>query len=1064
MDLHFYLNGQEVKLSANSSITEILDETRDSGTAVLEYNSSPNQILPMTPFKIVDNDSGDVIPFYVISDAVEKVSKTKALYSHTITFTEKIAQLDLQTMRNSVFSRRINEDKVKAYCNVTGVMVVENDTANSRLVLKDDGLRISCTNDGNRNLSFSPYFQIPKRFSNSFRFKLKGLRFRFDTLTGTSYSSAHQYSEKNIVKSATFYIEKYRYDPSDDSFTYVDRVYLPFGDDQSPTAIDSDNVKPLNNNYQSIFENADEYDYFRIVPINSKRGITLTTPSVFPPYSNYSSTSTDIYCFMANVRLEMEINGGSYTLYDILRELRLQALKTYNNANSVDPSKLFELPESNDDYYILSRTIAPTFSFTGKNLYECVAEIFNYLDAVPTMDDNRVLHIEYFNDYNRSKITPKFNEKNAIISLEGYTNRIVSEYQNGRKENAIDYPAKNLFRKVASQTYGVVGRDDYIMPVQQPIDYVDKVQMKLSGGTATILNMNILNENGTQVYQYDFYQFPLYRERIDNQTVAGIIDITQAIFEEKQYNLLPYQNADDGFPNRYNTFYYSQGSKFIYMGEMVDLSGTGYTGDIFRALLKAVTTNDIGLIEFGYSTVDGNLVFSYLYRNLPSIQTYSNKWEIEYNIQYHGMLDGKLAIENREQKYDGDTLVAQTAGQPQMNRMGTNMEGLLHKIGNARYTCSMELTSFDQRIKKGQIWLDSNGNKYIANSIKTTFSTSSSKVYTEIEFVKNFNELSLFTKLDNSKRFYEIDQSLISKGYEIITEFMYFSTEDGDISESVTIDNELVGTIFLDTILGNARGNEPSFAMIRTKTNGNGNNVGKYSNIGSTEYTACPVNSYGAGNMICYEVGFDDAISAGDMLISRTGVLTTVTSQPILYTDPDGYADQISIRMGTIGAVSDDLPYYPLVDNTPSNYRVLIYISDLNYRKRPNEIFRLNFEIACLPYGNEEIFFGDAFIANNAGVSNTEWNGLTVWISDSYEYSIIDKIAQGTKLNGATVSESHSIQNGLDINLGSTQTVKSWCLADDNGNIYIAGNFKNATSTDEFNLYAFVSRNRLQNS
>ena len=136
-------------------------------------------------------------------------------------------------------------------------------------------------------------------------------------------------------------------------------------------------------------------------------------------------------------------------------------------------------------------------------------------------------------------------------------------------------------------------------------------------------------------------------------------------------------------------------------------------------------------------------------------------------------------------------------------------------------------------------------------------------------------------------------------------------------------------------------------------------------------------------------------------------------------------------------------------------------------------------ELGTPQYRYEEIYFGDKFINENGIIPNTSYdNGeerqFTFWVSDE-PYSIIDNKAHGTKLTG-TISVSVSInqkdgsssigyssygtivakQNGFNINV---ENYKSWCIADEYGNVYIAVN-KGENSSDYAMLGWFTSRFR----
>lgn len=104
----------------------------------------------------------------------------------------------------------------------------------------------------------------------------------------------------------------------------------------------------------------------------------------------------------------------------------------------------FKLPTSGDFYNTLKNTIAPNFSFTQSDLYSAIAQVYLYLDGVPTLDENGVLGIEYFNDNNSSlKYQDSPNDIVKTVTEDRYANGLITDFQKGDKDTPLVFPCKN---------------------------------------------------------------------------------------------------------------------------------------------------------------------------------------------------------------------------------------------------------------------------------------------------------------------------------------------------------------------------------------------------------------------------------------------------------------------------------------------------------------------------------------------------------------------------------------------------------------------------------------------
>ena len=207
---------------------------------------------------------------------------------------------------------------------------------------------------------------------------------------------------------------------------------------------------------------------------------------------------------------------------------------------------------------------------------------------------------------------------------------------------------------------------------------------------------------------------------------------------------------------------------------------------------------------------------------------------------------------------------------------------------------------------------------------------------------------------------------------------------------------------------------------------------------------------YGAGNCICFETQLNDPINAGNQLLnSQSGWWSgqKYFSQATPYTDEEGWADKLSIYFLTN---YDTNGTYPKI----TNYSIFSSITYLQYFKKPNETFALNYELCFLTLYNKvshikELFVGSAFMNNNVYTLNEKIYGKKFYLkytlesdNDSFQYSVLDIKGHGTHLSaisGVNISnETYYINVGFKTS--TTINAKTWAIVDENNDIYIASN------------------------
>lgn len=1077
MKLKFYLNGSEVKLNTGASFTETQDRSLDSGVVVLEFNSNPNAIAPMTPFQIEDLDSGESLNFVVVLDTVERVKKTTpALYKHTLTITQNTASLSKIQIRNCVFARSIT-DNLKTKLVFSGERAIIMGTSPDFEITFEEDLSPFYKFRGNTGaMAYNPYFQIGNNL-NSIELDIGSTTYVFADVNGTDAGSCESVIS-DLVNSITIQLVKYRYDIENDTLTILNTFEFTFNGTGKKYITDKNTIS-------QIVSGMDDSIYFRWMPKYANADCTalsnckLGDPTISHTVESQLSTGHNYNFILDTVSINIFFDNYSYTLFDILEQLLLIAKKTYNQEETYSTTQLFSLPNpaTSEDGQILANTIAPSFTFTQSDLYSCVAEVLSYIDAVPTLSEGRVLGLEFVNDndYNKQVDVDEIVDLQTQLSDKNYSNKLTSYYQQARQTDSIFAPAKNQYKHLVGENYGIVGRDEYIFQTEQPIDYIDRVKMFFD-------TMQYIQNDAV-------YFFANNTDRTFTWTleIADVqIDITPFVYESSEYAILP--NSVSTFPSRQQAIYYEQGGTTIHCGTTEDNNGDKVLENNLALIIDNSTITYYGLAYNyrmdGYYTNGGEINYEIdgLWYNKVAVQ----KAAYIMNVEYHAIYDGRADIESPTEKYDGSTLVNQANGGVQLNRMGTNMLGLIAVMGNEAKIVSMPLTAFDERLKKGSIWVDDNGNRWIANKVKTTFSTDSNNCLVDIEFVKNFNELSMFTSLDQYKRFYEVDSSLVSKGYETIVEYLNFSIDE-PTDEELALAYNVAGTKLLtDNLVGNTLKTNVynkyvKRAMIQTFTGTNNKTDYYYINkISRNTYPLddqtsmnIPIHSYGFGNMICFEMGYNDPLNAGDRLDKdESGYFgqPKYLSKPTLYAGRNGYGDMFSFYVECFDPVYDYSPkvvykYFPIIYDRNQSQE-LIRISKYEYLKKPNEILHLNYEVAFVGVSLQEWYFGDKLILENAVLTDKKINGLSLYYSTTETYSIIDKTGKGNHGNYSnsqiTITYNADGYYTLSITLnGPLYDMKSWALCDRDGNILIAKNNKvKQTYLDDITFYYFLTRER----
>lgn len=1021
--MKIYINDfvHPVKAEILPSDTPTQDETLETFSFVLMSNDNPLPYAPMQKVK-VEFSEDDIAYFYIVSDSVETYSLNPLSYKHTLTCIQNTRELSKHLVRNSVFTQP--PDNFKSSINATSQYNFSELVINAP-VTWDNPLLITL-NTNSKALILEPN-QKPlntAKLKISFQYiygdpRLTNATMISDAHTLQDIESVTGYSDLSIASQLTLkYIDANNNDQTES--------ILPsqFGE----TVFDLNKIYDFPrinylisqgcNNFEILFDSADFVS----------GGITGST------------ITTTLILYMVQASIELEVY--SFSAYDIL-DILIKRQKREDSI-SINVTPLFVLPEDTNEYTteqrnlarLLKNTVAPNFTFTQLTMYECVAEVFRLFDAIFTMDEDNVLGIEYFNDLSNEPIQPKLAGRVLSIGEDKYTDKLVAYYQDGRYEET--FPKNNL-ACLRSTEFGVPDEQDHNFIVPHNIYIVKKCELECDEFRLAIPN-------------------PEYPATYMTVSAGIVLDITRHVVDQTLWSTLnvgaityPYNIAQG------NSIYYSRGDNKIQCAYTYKNSWGGTQ----HAFVNMVICS---LAEL--ANMVGTSIFE------PSGNVANKRWnEIKMRATYIATVDGKTQIHSLINKYDGETLIDQNNGAVDLNKMGLNMIGLSLKLGNPTLNATHKITSWNKRIRKGQIYEWTIGNEttiWVANVVNYTFLNG--MIRGKISFAQNFNQLSLITRLLQEKRISNISQELVTKSEEIITDFIYFSTKSITEGNGDLIHFDYAQLVSFITQTFNFEGPYPA---IRDAF------VYQDSDIAHpyTNAIYIPMISYGAGNTINFEMSFDHPMNAGNQTKATApnwlGISKYFTTY-VKYTDDYGYLDLINIETPKIiEDYTDDFPKAQI--SLSAGFYFLI--SNFKVYKQPNEIFALNYQLTFLPIPNRQNidFIGSEFINNNCFVKRYENTKKTRYIcfmaqkSSNLDLKVTDYLVKKeiTGLDYTYVVANYKLNieftfDTLTAQDKETGTFKSWAIVDENDNVLFASNNMEAIVEDNtFHLYFMPKRTRL---
>ena len=757
-------------------------------------------------------------------------------------------------------------------------------------------------------------------------------------------------------------------------------------------------------------------------------------------------------------RLSLELSSKQDTLYEVLQRI-LNRQQCKHNLSKNAP--LFALPTSGDDYDVLTKTEAPEFSFTNLTVFEAVSQVLSTIDALPRFDASDdgtlTLGLDYFAQTGTNiPLATKFASYTSKITEQKRDNGILTNFQNAEIYSCFPckpYDGTPIYARARVKSYGLPEYTDFALVVDKPIKFINHLWLKL------LCTFNVIYDTGRTVSTTGRPLYATYA--VSNVSIP--LDMATFIFDEATYSSAldqgDYPNVNHNIRLQKNCLRFKQGSKEISIGE----KGTTQYNVVYNTLWNCMQASADRM--FGYYGQN----FEYYYmahynkdlmtRNYPTENVFC---DIYFSCEYGTDLDGRLEIKSPYPKEDGQFLSSTGSSSPDLGKLGLNMLGVALKSGEPTMTCSQMLTTWENRIKIGDVFTKNN-EKWIATKASYT-RLGEGAIKGAIEFTKNFNGLSKRIAIDQSKRLYNIDRAIASLCEANIFTYVYF--EPRNLSSAGTIDFEPQSTPFDSSSIASmmmkaftadkTQYSEPSYAYVTTISGG--------TQVAYRVYI--PLAVYGAGNCLCFETKFSDPISAGvKMNVSDSGDtywwLTDAVAKAyeskfyfgsdVKYTDAEGYAEYFQIQY-----LEPDKNEFPFSDDFPDCTQDFVgdylgTIVNLAFDKQPNEIFGLNYEIAFLSRyvkDNNQVFFTQRFFdawndrkglrttqaifyyssSETYGYGDTKGKGWGVYVDVAYT-------ADGTNNSGYLYFAPNALPTTT-----MTIALASFAICDQDGNILIACN------------------------
>ena len=726
-------------------------------------------------------------------------------------------------------------------------------------------------------------------------------------------------------------------------------VYLTKKDDGLPTR--KEVRSPGKVNAGTVLTTEDEY----LTTENITASTSFQTYSVATKQILFQSSTAYSALSLINKAV---MNSGTYDKVDGVYSGDINARENDNdNGKLLSPAPFYVDPAFLQE---LSITAVVENFYNQKNLWEILCEVGLYIHAIPEIrfgEDDKFMIT--FNRLGRTDEKQKRFTRNSVMNFVGIENYISSCSSYISNMVQLGGQIEEWTAAKTTQEAPLVFNDTCAIVVSKPIIELLKIEVKatkafsISDGTST-----------------------------KSIAAGAIADMTSFVFERNIYKCLSIDTTVE--PNVGYSLYYDLGKNSI---EGCDYrSPTINPGDlqsdyaikkaIFTAFWGAYLTTPSGKAWSELCVND--FVFRVVYRTKDNVRQNQSRPDIR-----------KYLVASKFDKYpqnwqfnnQQDTLV-------DSQKFGNMVFGKLIRTGNLTYKTSEwhDESEYDQLRHKGELYRLDDGDLYYVSQV--THTTYTGHIVSDIEFSKDYNELSPIIGIPSEPRFYEIsEQSQIARDYSIndfllvSTTTEYYGTSRKDIKDFTEIKN----LIFDKNAF-------PKFALTAFKGDKDVDKTGER-NVGEPfiyKEILSPISAYSSQNTLTYAWDMLDNFSAGDNL-SNTGYKdkqnadnTYRALQAVQYTDMFGRASLLDYF------VIKDLP------DLTTEQVLKLPESPVTAKYNENTATKVSLDSGVLTISDssENMYIGETiFLLNGAKATVTEINAPNATLTTNYGFL---EIADGT--------------------------------------------------------------------
>ena len=573
---------------------------------------------------------------------------------------------------------------------------------------------------------------------------------------------------------------------------------------------------------------------------------TTETPTRFVHYHKGATSATRNFdsSTLENSQITATSSFQTYSAEDT--QILLQSAIPYNalsllqkmviNSHFVEKQQgifIGDINNMNVPFYIdenqveeLSRTQIIEMFYNQKNLWECLLEIGKYIHSVPKIEFGKDDKFKIsFDKLGSTKQETKTGTKTSVMNFKNIADYVsaCSSYV----ENMVQLGGQ-IDEWVAPKTDGetsLVYNDTCSINVSKPITEILKVEVKCVSGS------------------YDF-------ANVDQDA-----EMTKFIFEESVYNILSVNYRF--IPNKGISLYYKLGTNKIIGCNFRNPTTNQGDAQNDYAIKKIIylafngIPKDFSTMASAWEDIKVNdFIFHIIYRTKDSVRQGQTRPDLRKYL-----LNSKHDRVPQHNQFNNQTdIVVDSA------KFGNNVFGKLIRTGNTNYKIREWVDNPENIKHKGELYRINDELYYVAK-VKHTFFCS--HIISEIEYSKDYNQLSPIIGIPSEPRFYEISERNIIPREILIEDYLLLTSNQEKIDTSKSMLKRI--DHLSEVMFGGASSSFAKYVITTFKGDVDTNPADIVQ--GSDDFyidILSPLNAYSSQNTLTYEWDMVDNFSAGD--------------------------------------------------------------------------------------------------------------------------------------------------------------------------------------------------------